>query len=543
MKGGEGDFFIRHHFRIEGVEGSRIQVVKFLSLEPWNPCLPADRLEFSNLFGLGRLNGTMTQVRTRFAPSPTGDLHIGGARTALFNWLLARQARGVFILRIEDTDVARSTQESIQVILDAMTWLGMDWDEGPFYQTQRVSFYREAAEKLLKEGKAYRCYCTPEELETKREAALKAGIKPKYDRTCLHRARLGAKPRAQIPSAIRFLSPDEGKTVVEDLIQGRVEFDNTELDDLIILRSDGLPTYNFSVVVDDATMGITHVIRGNDHLNNTPRQIQIYQGLGYPIPQFGHVPMILGPDKKKLSKRHGAQSVMEYKKLGYLPQAVVNYLVRLGWSYGDQEEFTREELIEKFSLEAVGRSAAAINPGKLDWLNSQYIKKIELDDLVQRVQPFIEAKGYSNIDPDLLRKAILSFKERVKTLVEMAELSEFYFCDEIAYDEKAAGKFLSQETMPIFSQMIPSLSKESVLGKEKAHQLIEQLAETRGEPLVKIAQPIRVALTGRTVSPPIDEVMEVLGKEKVIKRLERAIEYIKKSEIRISKSETNQKSK
>jgi len=466
----------------------------------------------------------MTKVRTRFAPSPTGDLHIGGARTALFSWLLARHAQGVFILRIEDTDVARSTRESIQVILDAMTWLGMDWDEGPFYQTQRISFYQEAAEKLLKEGRAYRCYCTPEELETKREAALKAGIKPKYDRTCLHRKSF---PTGR-PSAIRFLSPEEGKTVVEDLIQGRVEFENTELDDLIILRSDGLPTYNFSVVVDDATMGITHVVRGNDHLNNTPRQIQIYQALGHPIPKFGHVPMILGPDKKKLSKRHGAQSVMEYQKMGYLPQAVVNYLVRLGWSFGDQEEFTREELIEKFSLEAVGRSAAAINPGKLDWLNSQYIKKIELEELVQRVRPFIEAKGYSNIAPDLLRKAILSLRERVKTLVEMAEVSEFYFREEIAYDEKAAGKFLNQEITPMLEQVVTSLSKESTLEKENVHRLIQQLAETRGEPLVKIAQPIRVALTGRTVSPPIDEVMEVLGKGKVIQRLEKAIEYITK---------------
>jgi glutamyl-tRNA synthetase len=466
----------------------------------------------------------MSKVRTRFAPSPTGDLHIGGARTALFNWLLARHARGVFILRIEDTDVARSTQESIQVILDAMTWLGMDWDEGPFYQTQRMSFYQEAAEKLLSEGRAYRCYCTPEELETKREAALKAGVKPKYDRTCLHRKSF---PPGR-PSAIRFLSPDEGKTVVEDLIQGRVEFDNTELDDLIILRSDGLPTYNFSVVVDDATMEITHVIRGNDHLNNTPRQIQIYQALGYPIPQFGHVSMILGPDKKKLSKRHGAQSVMEYKKMGYLPQAVVNYLVRLGWSYGDQEEFIRGELIEKFSLEAVGKSAAAINPGKLDWLNAQYIKKIELEELVQRVQPFLEAKGFSIIDPDLLRKALLSLRERVKTLVEMAEVSGFYFCEEIAYDEKAAGKFLNPETMPMIEQVITLLSNESILGKENAHRLIQQLAETRGEPLVKIAQPVRVALTGRTVSPPIDEVMEVLGKREVIKRLKRAIEYIAK---------------
>ncbi len=470
----------------------------------------------------------MSGVRTRFAPSPTGDLHIGGARTALFNWLLARHSHGVFILRIEDTDVARSTQESMQVILDAMTWLGMDWDEGPFYQTQRMSFYQEAAEKLLREGRAYRCYCTPEELEIKREAALKTGIKPKYDRTCFHRKSF--PPGG--PSAIRFLSPDEGKTVVEDLIQGRVEFDNTELDDLIILRSDGLPTYNFSVVVDDATMGITHVIRGNDHLNNTPRQIQIYQALGYPIPQFGHVPMILGPDKKKLSKRHGAQSVMEYKTMGYLPQAVVNYLVRLGWSYGDQEEFTREELIVKFNLEAVGRSAAAINPGKLDWLNAQYIKKIELEELVQRVRPFVEAKGYLNIDTDLLRKAVLSLRERVKTLVEMADVSEFYFCEEIAYDEKAAGKFLNQETISMFNQAITSLLNESVLEKERVHGLIQQLAETRGEPLVKIAQPLRVALTGRTVSPPIDAVMEVLGKKEVIKRLHRAIEFMKRVNVK-----------
>jgi glutamyl-tRNA synthetase len=476
-----------------------------------------------------RYSTRMTGVRTRFAPSPTGDLHIGGARTALFNWLLARHHKGTFILRIEDTDVARSTQESIQVILDAMAWLGMDWDEGPYYQTQRLSLYQEAAKKLLREGKAYRCYCTPEELEAKREAALKAGIKPKYDRTCLGRKSL---PQERL-SAIRFLSPDEGITVVEDLIQGRVEFDNAELDDLVILRSDGHPTYNFSVVVDDATMEITHVIRGNDHLNNTPRQIQIYQALNYPLPQFGHVPMILGPDKKKLSKRHGAQSVMEYKKMGYLPQAVMNYLVRLGWSYGDQEEFTQEELIQKFNLEAVGRSPAAINPGKLDWLNAQYIKRMELDELVQMVRPFIESKGYV-IDEsekqgmDLLRKVVLSLRERAKTLVEMADLSEFYFSEEIEYDENAAEKFLKKETMPIFEQIIASLSKEAILDSGSSHRLIQQLAETRGEPLVKIAQPIRVALTGKTISPPIDEVMEVLGKTAVIKRLRKGIEYIER---------------
>ena len=469
----------------------------------------------------------MTKVKTRFAPSPTGDLHIGGARTALFSWLLARHHHGAFVLRIEDTDLARSTQESIQVILDAMTWLGMDWDEGPYYQAQRVAIHREAAERLLREGKAYRCYCTPDELEAKREAALKAGAKPKYDRACLHRE--PSDPERLF--AIRFLSPDEGTTVVEDLIQGRVEFDNTELDDLIILRSDGFPTYNFSVVVDDAMMEITHVIRGNDHLNNTPRQIQIYRALGYPLPRFGHVSMILGPDKKKLSKRHGAQSVMEYQKMGYLPQAVVNYLVRLGWSYGDQEEFTLEELIEKFSLEAVGKSAAAINPGKFDWLNGQHIKRMELNELAMMVLPFLQKKGYLTGGPterglELLRKAVQSLRERTKTLVEMADLMEFYFLHDIVYEEKASEKFLKRETLPVFEEVVQSLSIVEHVDKESCHRLIQALAERHGEPLVKIAQPVRVALTGKTVSPPIDEVMEALGGEEVIRRIQRVIEHI-----------------
>ena len=464
----------------------------------------------------------MPKVRTRFAPSPTGDLHIGGARTALFNWLLARHEKGIFVLRIEDTDAARSTQEAVQVILDAMTWLGMDWDEGPYYQTQRASLYQEAAEKLLSAGKAYRCYCTPEELEMKREAALKAGLKPKYDRTCFHRT----PSHPDRPHAIRFLSPNEGTTVVDDVIQGKVTFDNAELDDLVILRSDGLPTYNFSVVIDDATMEITHVLRGNDHLNNTPRQIQIYQALGYPLPRFGHVSMILGPDKKKLSKRHGAQSVMEYKGLGYVPEAVVNYIVRLGWSYGDQEEFTQAELIEKFTLEAVGKSAAAINPGKFDWLNSQYIKKMDLDQLIESVRPFMEAQGYPVKDPTLLRKAVVTLRERVKTLVEMADVAKFYFCEEVTYDETAAAKFLTQETGALLQEVLSAVSKERSLDKSQAHRVLQQIAETRGLAMVKIAQPVRVALTGKTVSPPIDEVMDALGQEKVIQRLEQAIDYI-----------------
>jgi len=318
---------------------------------------------------------------------------------------------------------------------------------------------------------------------------------------------------------------------VEDLIQGRVEFNNAELDDLIILRSDGFPTYNFSVVVDDATMGITHVLRGNDHLNNTPRQIQIYQALGYPLPRFGHVSMILDPDKKKLSKRHGAQSVLEYQKMGYLPQAVVNYLVRLGWSYGDQEEFTLKELIEKFSLEAVGKSPAAINPGKLDWLNSRHMKQMEIGALSEAVLPFLRARGYlqepTRQETELLKKAALSLRERAKTLVEMADLMEFYFSHEIVYEEKAKASFLKKETLPVFEEVLEGLSKAENLDKEGFHRLIQERAEARGEGLVKIAQPLRVALTGKTASPPMDEVMEALGKEEVIRRVCRAMEYIK----------------
>jgi len=468
----------------------------------------------------------MSQVRTRFAPSPTGDLHIGGARTALFNWLFAKKMKGVFILRIEDTDVERSTQEAVQGILDAMKWLGLDWDEGPYFQSERFRLYQEVAERLLREGKAYRCYCKPEELEEKRREALKAGRKPKYDRSCLGRK---VHPLNQ-PFAIRFLSSDQGVTVVEDVIQGRIVFDNSELDDLIILRSDGFPTYNFSVVVDDGTMGITHVIRGNDHLNNTPRQIQIYQALEFPLPRFAHVPMILGPDKKKLSKRHGAPSVMEYKKMGYLPEAVVNYLVRLGWSYGDQEEFTLEELIEKFTLEAVGRSPAAINPGKLDWLNSQYIKKKDLDELVRLFRPFLEEKGYLAPDLEFLKKIVSSLRGRAKTLVEMANLSEFYFAEEVSYEEEGAKKFLTPGSLLIFEEMREALSKEKRLDRETAHRLIQQLSERQGQPLVKIAQPIRMALTGRTASPPLDEVMEILGQGRVIRRLEKAIKYIEQKE-------------
>ncbi len=331
----------------------------------------------------------VSQMILRFAPSPTGFLHIGGARTALFNWLLARNKGGKFILRIEDTDQVRSTKESIDAILEGMTWLGLDWDEGPIYQTDRITMYREHAERLIREGKAYYCYCTPEELEEKRQKALQEKRKPKYDGHCRN---LESPIPGRTP-AIRFKAPQEGKTVLPDLIKGTMEFDNAEMDDLVILRSDGWPTYNFSVVVDDATMGITHVIRGDDHVNNTPRQILLYQAFGYPLPQFAHVPMILGADKARLSKRHGATSVMAYKDMGYLPQALVNYLVRLGWSHGDQEVFTKEELIRNFSLENVGKSAAVFNQEKLNWLNGVYIRQEKPEILAELLLPFLEGKG------------------------------------------------------------------------------------------------------------------------------------------------------
>ena len=363
----------------------------------------------------------MGQVILRFAPSPTGFLHIGGARTALFNWLLARNQGGKFILRIEDTDQVRSTKESIDAILDSMTWLGLDWDEGPIYQTDRLSIYREHVDRLLREGKAYPCYCTPEELEERRQLALKEKRKPKYDGHCRNL-------RGPIPGrtpAIRFQAPQAGKTVLHDLIKGTIEFDNLEMDDLVILRSDGWPTYNFSAVIDDATMGITHVIRGDDHVNNTPRQILLYQALGYPLPQFAHVPMILGADKARLSKRHGATSVMAYKEMGYLPQALVNYLVRLGWSYGDQEVFTKEELIQKFSLENVGKSAAVFNAEKLLWLSGVYIRQEKAETLAELLLPFLQARGLIPRSSAWLIEVVKTLQERSKTLVEMADQAIF----------------------------------------------------------------------------------------------------------------------
>ena len=467
--------------------------------------------------------GTLSSVRVRFAPSPTGALHIGGIRTALFNWLFARHHGGKFILRIEDTDQTRSTDESIQIILDGMKWLGLDWDEGPFRQTERMDVYREHVERLLRAGKAYYCYCTPEELEARRKEAMAAGRPPKYDRKC----RSLSAPIAGRTPAVRFLSSDEGQTVVRDLIRGAVTFENQQLDDLIIQRSDGFPTYNFAVVVDDVTMNISHVIRGDDHLNNTPRQIQLYRALGYEPPEFAHLPMILGSDKTKLSKRHGATAVTEYIALGYLPEALVNYLARLGWSHGDQEIFSNQELIEKFSLESVGKAPSIFNAEKLLWLNHHYIQQADPGRLAELVFDLLKKDGTvtAGKEPDLewFKKLVKILTERSHTLAEMKTAALPFIVDEITMDEKAKAKHLTPDVAPLLSELTARLKSVESFSHAELEQVFNALVAEKGLKLGKLAQPVRVALTGGTVSPGIFEVIEMMGKEKTIQRIETAI--------------------
>src|SRR5262245_42364692 len=469
----------------------------------------------------------MAQVRTRFAPSPTGYLHIGGARTALFNFLFAQHYGGKFILRIEDTDRERSTPEAIQAILDAMKWLELDYDEGPFYQTERYPLYKNKVKELLANGKAYPCSCTPAELDAKRQLAQKEKRKPAYDGTC-------RPPEGVIPSlpadrsyVVRFRSPAEGATVVRDLIKGDVVFDNRELDDLIIARSDGTPTYNFCVVVDDIDMEITHIIRGDDHLSNTPRQIQLYQALGHELPQFAHVPLILGTDKARLSKRHGATSVTAYRDMGYFPEAVVNYLVRLGWSYGDQEIFSRQELIEKFSLESIGKSAGVFNPEKFLWVNAHYLKSKPLSELAEAVKPYIAAKGYPVPENNQwLEKMIGTLQERAKTLVEVVDAGHYYFTDNITLDEKAAQKFLTKAAAAPLSELFAELNSIENFTQPEIEQAFSQTLQKYGLKMGELAQPVRVALTGSTISPGIHEVIEVLGKTRTLERLKHALAAI-----------------
>ena len=461
-------------------------------------------------------------VRVRFAPSPTGHLHIGGARTALFNWLFARHHNGKFILRIEDTDRSRSTEEYIESIIESIKWLGLDWDEGPFRQTDRMETYRTYAYKLLEEGKAYRCYCTPEELEERRQKAMKEGKPPRYDRRCRE-----IKETLDKPFAIRFKMPLEGETVVKDLVKGTVTFKNIEIEDLVILRSDGTPTYNFCVVVDDFEMKITHVIRGEDHLNNTPKQIHIYQALGINPPEFAHIPMILGKDRTRLSKRHGATSVLAYRDEGYLPYAFINYLARLGWSHGDQEIFTREELIKYFNLEQVGKANAVFDSEKLLWLNSEYIKLTPEEKLYELVKPFLVKEGYLNkedsIDVTWVCKAIKSLKERCRTLKELALAMRYYLLDYVDIEPKAKEKYINPETIPIIKEITEKLAQLNDFTQDKIEKIFMDIVNERGLKLGQVAQPIRVVITGSTVSPGIYEVLEIVGKEKTLKRLRRII--------------------
>ena len=457
----------------------------------------------------------MSQLRVRFAPSPTGYLHIGGARTALFNYLLARQQGGTFLLRIEDTDVARSTQESVDAILQAMEWLGLSYDEGPIYQSERFDLYRAKVQQLLAAGKAYRCYCTPEELEARREAALKSGGKPKYDRKCLH---LKDQPQDK-PFAVRFLSPDAGETRWVDRIKGPIVFANEELDDLIIQRSDGTPVYNFVVVVDDAEMGMTLVLRGDDHVNNTPRQILLYEALGYPVPEFGHVPMILGADKTRLSKRHGATSVMAYEEMGYLPEALVNYLARLGWSCGDEEIFSLADLVQKFTLDNVGKSAGVFNPEKLLWLNAHYIKTGDRSRLAALLKRHLDAKGIETAGGPNLEAVVKTLQERARTLVEMADGAAFYFAKEINADPEAVAKCCTPEGKGGYAAVLAALEGCSDFSHDGIAAAFGTVMEATGLKLGKLAPAVRVALTGSTVSPSVYEVLEVLGKEESIKRL------------------------
>jgi glutamyl-tRNA synthetase len=456
---------------------------------------------------------------TRFAPSPTGMLHIGGVRTALFSWLYARHFGGRFILRIEDTDRERSTDEAVQVILDGMRWLELDADEGPYYQTDRYDRYRTVIDQMLGLGAAYHCYCTREELDLMREQQLARKEKPRYDGRCRDRK----EPRPGIAPVVRFRNPLDGDVIVDDQVHGRVVFKNAELDDLIIQRSDGNPTYNFCVVVDDMDMGVTHVIRGDDHLNNTPRQMNMLLALGAVPPVYAHVPMILGADGAKLSKRHGAVSVLQYQEEGFLPDALLNYLVRLGWSHGDQEVFTRAEMIAAFDIKDVNKAASAFNPDKLLWLNQQHIMRAPVGTLVEGLRLQLQALGADVNDDRLLEGIVNAQRERAKTLTEMAQNSLFFVRDFDQYDEKAARKNLTPEALPIFQALREGFRTLGEWNAAAIHGVIESVANRFGLGLGKVAQPLRVAIAGGAVSPPIDVTVALLGPEKTDARIERAL--------------------
>ena len=463
----------------------------------------------------------MEQIITRFPPSPTGFLHLGGARTAIFNWLYARHMKGRFILRIEDTDAVRSTQASVDAILKALHWLGIDWDEGPYFQSERLHIYKEYIQKLLNSGHAYCCTCSPEEIDAMRSRAKAIGEKPKYDGTCRNKG-LGMTDNA----VVRFIAPVHGTTVIKDVIKGNIVFQNTELDDFIISRSDGTPTYNLAVVVDDISMGVNTVLRGDDHLNNTPKQILLYNALDSPLPTFGHLPMVLGSDRTRLSKRHGAMSVTAYQDMGYLPDALLNYLVRLGWSYKDQEFFTRGELIEKFSLANIGKSPGVFNPEKLLSLNADHLKVTPFKDFSAQLVSLLKERGCYVKDECYLERVVDTLRIRSKTLNDLAAGAIFYFEDTVTYEEKAEKKFLKLSSLEPFKLLVKHLQGLDDFSEKNIEHVFVKVIELTGLKFGKIAQPVRVALTGKTVSPGIFEIIDVLGKERVVFRLNQAIQFI-----------------
>ena len=460
-------------------------------------------------------------IRTRFAPSPTGYLHIGGARTALFAWLYARKHGGKFVLRIEDTDLERSTEESVNAILEGMNWLGLDYDEGPFYQTHRFERYEEVIQKLLDEGKAYRCNCSKERLDALRDEQMKAKIKPRYDGHCR-----GKDISEDEPHVIRFKNPEDGDVVFDDLVRGTVTVNNRELDDLIIKRSDGSPTYNLSVVVDDLDMEITHVIRGDDHINNTPRQINILRAMGHEPPTYAHVPMILGEDGARLSKRHGATSVIEYREMGYLPEALMNYLVRLGWSHGDQELFSRDEMISLFDIVNVNRAPSSFNTEKLRWINQQYIKEADAAHVAALLSVHM---GNLDIDPSQgpeLKDVVIAQRERVSTLLELAEISTFFYRDFDEYDEKMAKKQLRPVATEVLQTARQDLEQCEDWTIDAIHDVIHAVAEKLEVKMGKVGMPLRVAVTGGAPSPGLDLTIYLVGREATLRRIDRALEYI-----------------
>lgn len=463
-------------------------------------------------------------VKTRFAPSPTGYLHVGGARTALFSWLYAKKLGGQFVLRIEDTDLERSTQESVDAILEGMSWLGLDYDEGPYYQTKRFDRYNEVIDELLASGKAYRCSCSKERLDELRESQMAAKQKPRYDGHCR-----GLDVDPNEPHVIRFANPTEGEVTFTDMVKGDITVSNSELDDLIIRRTDGSPTYNLTVVVDDHDMGITHVVRGDDHINNTPRQINLAKAMGWDVPEFAHLPMILGDDGARLSKRHGAVSVMQYRDNGYLPEGLLNYLVRLGWSHGDQELFSVAEMQDLFSLQGVNRAPSAFNTEKLNWVNQQYIKEGDVNRLAELMPFYFDQMGLTEVNKEVLPQVIEAQRERASTMVELAEICAFYFKDFEEYDPKATKKAFKGDADSILEKTKEKLAALASWEREVLHECVSDTVAELEVGFGKVAMPLRIAVTGGSPSPDLDLTLFLVGKEAVLRRIDKAVEHIRAS--------------